>query len=385
MVAHGLAIALWLGSVALYGAAFFFPEVHRRHDFFWSGVAAFYGLVLWFDAAQISSTELLGHGASLALLGWLGWQTLTLRRKRTPLDLQTPLTDESWPTFWASLQRSGLGWAKATPLGRWLPEAWESPPAVDLAIAVAEIRASSLKDVDYEFVDELAGDPELESGARAIAPAEPTPAPMPSKPRSPKNKSKQPVGRSQPAPAAPKPAAPNSQPIPQPGRIAGLRNWLGNLVKARPSAKPSREVIEIPPRPSPLDRKRSKQEGSKQEGPKRKTSKRAVIDIPPRPSPLDRKRPSASAQPPQGADSSPDLGPAVTIVDATVVDAAPGESINREKADLETDGLEAIAPPSPAESAEPTTPIPAPEPRPAPPEASSENAWDNDDSNWIED
>ncbi len=368
MVAHGLAIALWLGSVVLYGAAFFFPEVHRRHDFFWSGVAAFYGLVLWFDAAQISSTELLGHGASLTLLGWLGWQTLTLRRKRTPLDLQTPLTDESWPTFWASLQKAGLGWAKATPLGRWLPAAWESPPTVDLAMAVAEIRASSLKDVDYEFVDELAGDPELESGTRAIAPAEPPPASMPPKPRSLKPrslkprspKSKQPMGRSQPTPTAPKPAAPTSQP----GQIAGLRNWLGNLVKARPSAKPSREVIEIPPRPSPLDRKRSKQKVSNGEGPKRKTSKREVIDIPPRPSPLDRKRPPAAAAPPD-----PDPSPAVTIVDTAAVESG-----------------DAIAPQTPLpEPATNNPPTPALENRPAPQDSSSESTWDNDDSNWIDD
>lgn len=385
MVAHGLAIALWLGSVALYGAAFFFPEVHRRHDFFWSGVAAFYGLVLWFDATQISSTELLGHGASLALLGWLGWQTLTLRRKRTPLDLQTPLTDESWPTFWANLKQSGLGFAKSTPLGRWLPADWQSPRGVDPAIAVAEIRASSLKDVDYEFVDELARPPVPESTPRAIAPKETNPA-MPPQPRSPKPKSKQPVGRSQPAPPAPKPAASNSQS--QPGKIAGLRNWLGNLVKARPSAKPSREVIEIPPRPSPLDRKRSEPRGSQQEAPKPKQgrSKREVIDIPPRPSPLDRKRPSAAAPPPQGTDTAS----AVTIVDTAVVDAATVENI-----DVETDGSEAIAPPSPpgdsppAEPVAPTPPTPAPEPRPATsetnPETSVDNTWDDSDSNWIDD
>jgi hypothetical protein len=92
MLAHSLAIAVWVGSLALYGAAFFFPEVHRRHDFFWSGVGAFYGLVLWFCAAQTSPTELLGQGASVTLLGWLGWQTLTLRRKRSPPNPGRPLS-----------------------------------------------------------------------------------------------------------------------------------------------------------------------------------------------------------------------------------------------------------------------------------------------------
>ncbi|MGI0484696.1 Ycf66 family protein [Pantanalinema rosaneae CENA516] len=89
MLAYILALAVGLGSFALYMAAFFFPEVHRKNDLIWSGVGMFYALVLWVCAERITGGVLLGQTASVALLGWLGWQTLTLRRQSTPLEQQT--------------------------------------------------------------------------------------------------------------------------------------------------------------------------------------------------------------------------------------------------------------------------------------------------------
>jgi hypothetical protein len=54
MLAYILAIAVAVSSLALYLAAFFLPEVHRKNDFIWSGVGLFYALVLWVcaDASQ---------------------------------------------------------------------------------------------------------------------------------------------------------------------------------------------------------------------------------------------------------------------------------------------------------------------------------------------
>lgn len=91
MLAYVLAFVVGLGSFSLYMAAFFFPEVHRKNDFIWSGVGLFYALVLWICAGRITGGLLLGQTASVALLGWLGWQTLMLRRQTTPLDQQTAL------------------------------------------------------------------------------------------------------------------------------------------------------------------------------------------------------------------------------------------------------------------------------------------------------
>lgn len=258
-----LAIAVWLGSLSLYGAAFFFPEVHRRHDFFWGGVGAFYGLVLWFSAVQTSPTELMGHLASVVLLGWLGWQTLSLRRKRTPLDLQTPVTQDSWPTLGRRLKQRSLDLLRATPLERWLPEVEEGRLPGDPAIATSEIRASSLKDVDYEFVDELAPSPRQAKSAGsmgyipesiALEPAKPPSSTPARAARSPRPSTPQ----TAPAPKNPQnsPKPPSTRAKQQPAkvraRLAGLKAWIGDVMGAKTSPKSKRAVIEIPPRPSPL-------------------------------------------------------------------------------------------------------------------------------------
>lgn len=91
MLAYILAFLIGSGSFALYMAAFFFPEAHRKNDFIWSGVGLFYALVLWVCAERITGGLLLGQTASVALLSWLGWQTFLLRRQVAPLDQQTPL------------------------------------------------------------------------------------------------------------------------------------------------------------------------------------------------------------------------------------------------------------------------------------------------------
>jgi hypothetical protein len=91
MLAYLLALVVGFGSLAIYLAAFFFPEIHRKNDFIWSGVGLFYALVLWIFAPRITGGLLLGHVASVALLVWFGWQTLSLRRQLTPEVQQTPI------------------------------------------------------------------------------------------------------------------------------------------------------------------------------------------------------------------------------------------------------------------------------------------------------
>jgi hypothetical protein len=91
MLAYILALAVGFGSVGLYIAAFFFPEVHRKSDLIWSGVGMFYALVLWVCAGRITGGVLLGQIASVALLGWFAWQTLLMRREMVPVAQQTPI------------------------------------------------------------------------------------------------------------------------------------------------------------------------------------------------------------------------------------------------------------------------------------------------------
>jgi hypothetical protein len=104
MLAYILALAVGLGSFSIYMAAFFFPEVHRKSDFAWSGVGLFYALVLWACAGRITGGLLLGQMAGVALLGSFGWQTLVLRRQVTPVAQQTPI-----PAAAANLQVAAAG------------------------------------------------------------------------------------------------------------------------------------------------------------------------------------------------------------------------------------------------------------------------------------
>jgi hypothetical protein len=95
MLAYILAILVGSGSVGLYIAAFFFPEIHRKNDFIWSGVGFFYALFLWIYARQITGGILVGQTASVALIGWFVWQTVKLRRQIVPVNQQTPLPGKS--------------------------------------------------------------------------------------------------------------------------------------------------------------------------------------------------------------------------------------------------------------------------------------------------
>jgi len=91
MLAYILALAVGLGSFSIYMAAFFFPEVHRKSDFTWSGVGLFYALILWACAGRITGALLLGQMAGVAMLGSFAWETLTLRRLVAPVAQQTPI------------------------------------------------------------------------------------------------------------------------------------------------------------------------------------------------------------------------------------------------------------------------------------------------------
>ncbi|WP_424100950.1 Ycf66 family protein [Moorena producens] len=95
MLAYLLALVIALGSLVFYLAAFFLPEVHRKYDFIWSGVGLFYALVLWICAGRITGGVLIGQIAGVSLVGWLGWQTLTLRRALIPIDQQTPIPSQA--------------------------------------------------------------------------------------------------------------------------------------------------------------------------------------------------------------------------------------------------------------------------------------------------
>jgi hypothetical protein len=79
MLTYLLALAVAIASLALYAIGFFFPGLKRENDLIWSGVGLFYALVLWVFAGQVRGGVLLGQMASVALIGWLGWQAFVWR------------------------------------------------------------------------------------------------------------------------------------------------------------------------------------------------------------------------------------------------------------------------------------------------------------------
>jgi FtsZ-interacting cell division protein ZipA len=80
MLPYALAIAVGLSSSILFLTAFFFRDIHRQDDFFWSGVGLFYALVLWFCATSVTGAILLGQLAIVALLTAYFWQMFKLRK-----------------------------------------------------------------------------------------------------------------------------------------------------------------------------------------------------------------------------------------------------------------------------------------------------------------
>ncbi len=128
MLAHILAVLVGTSSVGLYIAAFLLPEIHRKQDFIWSGVGLFYALTLWVYARQELGGILVGQIASVALLGWLGWQTIALRRQLIPVSQQPPIPETTKPPARLGVNRST---AIATqPTAKVATPARSAPPAV---------------------------------------------------------------------------------------------------------------------------------------------------------------------------------------------------------------------------------------------------------------
>lgn len=315
MLAYILAIIIAVGSFSFYMAAFFVPEIHRRQDFFWSGMGMFYAVVLWFCAGRITGAVLLGQTASVALLVWLGWQTLALRRDLTPETVKTPAS-------WRDLQH----WLKAgqKKLSQYFQTgslfAGVSAVWTDIAIAIATMRnrvAGPKGPARSSTVPPLRRSPayefETETGKGESIPTEfatvstsprskpprkdlqQTPVLTKTEPASPaSNEPKQPsetttsgevspktsaepppkvskaeVGKpsespsqNEPAktvaetPRPPKVATPSStRKLPsRPSRLTTVKDWFGDLAQNFRKPKPKRAVIEIPRRPPSIPR-----------------------------------------------------------------------------------------------------------------------------------
>jgi hypothetical protein len=98
MLAYILAVLVGAGSVGLYAAAFFLPEIHRKNDFIWSGVGLFYALFLWIYAHQVTGGILVGQTSSVLLMGWFAWQIVKMRRQLVAVERQAAIANPTRAT-----------------------------------------------------------------------------------------------------------------------------------------------------------------------------------------------------------------------------------------------------------------------------------------------
>ncbi len=162
MFAHVLAVLLGLGSLLFYLAAFFYPEVHRRSDFLWGGLGLLYSAVLWFGAGQMTSLVLLGQMVAVALLLGLGWQTLTVRRQKTPVYQQTPIV--LTPEVVGGWAKSKLNELRIVPDENVRPVRLERRAIEGAAVLNARLDPRRRPAYDYEFVEDGAGLAEVQQG-----------------------------------------------------------------------------------------------------------------------------------------------------------------------------------------------------------------------------
>ena len=139
MLAYVLALVVGFGSIGIYLAAFFFPEIHRKNDFIWSGVGFFYALVLWVSAGRITGSVLLGQASGVALLGWSVTQTLSLRRQLTPRQQQTELPSVEEVKNTVQEKVSNLGLTQRLPQMLKRASGTKAPTATGEAMPVANI------------------------------------------------------------------------------------------------------------------------------------------------------------------------------------------------------------------------------------------------------
>lgn len=189
MLAHLLAIAVASGSLGFYGSLFLVQSVYRsKSDFVWCGLGLFYALVLWVCAGRITGGVLLGQTASVALLGWLGWQTFNFRRT-VPLNAapEPPLINQD-SVIGRLIRRFRQAPTPeiSTPAPTPTPQSTESssPTTTEGEAAIAPEAESIIESVEpKEPTEAVVQEPETAAEPESVATSEPpqtiAPPPMP--------------------------------------------------------------------------------------------------------------------------------------------------------------------------------------------------------------
>ena len=381
-----LAIVIATGSFAFYMAAFFVPEVHRKSDFVWSGVGLFYAGVLWFCAGQMGGAEVLGQTASVALLAWLGWQTLLLRRTTTPAPQQTPLrfgsartakqrlTASTRPAMEYEFVEDGVVETEAEPSQAITVDRTGTlvVPAAVVLNETSDRESNRGPDRRADGGPDRVPDGGAAQGLGQEQGEQPDPEVVPPPPQEPPAPD---AGIATPSPSpevAVSPPSVSAAPVSEPqsrNLLSGIRSILGR------KQKPSQPMVELPPRPPSIPKAGSTAKKGGQpmvELPprppsipglgKKKKGSQPMVELPPRPRSIP--RPGKDESTPPEADA-----------EATEVDESSTKDAGLSDADAiaATDAKEAATPADVTSSAAPAV------------MQNADEDFDDEDSNWPDD
>ena len=156
MLPYALAIAVGLSSSFLFLTAFFFKDIHRQDDFFWSGIGLFYALVLWFCASSIRGAVLLGQLAVVSLLIAYFWQVIKLRDAVSHPEKRENLDSFSIVSFWQNLlKRSPVRSTPTSPGDNTVTEVAEKRDSAEKISAVEETTDKVVSTVTTAPKDEV--------------------------------------------------------------------------------------------------------------------------------------------------------------------------------------------------------------------------------------
>ena len=401
MLAYILAITVAIGSFSFYMAAFFVPEMHRRQDFFWSGLGLFYAVVLWFCAGRLTGAVLLGQLVSVVLLGGLGWHTLALRRDLTPELVQTPVTWDDIQKLSQDLQRLVRQYGRLDDIANFGRATWgaitqivtnwrdraAAIPAADTPAEVPPLKRSPAYEFETAPGDGQAVPTEFATVASRQRPTQqPVASPESSATKELAEDAETAIAETTTAPSDDAEAAtPRIEPA-APEATAAPRDVTDEATTASPSAAPSAApespttpprqtaAAAVPPRPAPSSQFSDQRspELARQTNPvtgimnwvgnligagRKPKPERGVIEIPPRP-PSIPKDPNATR--PKSETSTPA--------------SRPSRSTKSPRAVIDIPPRPPSIPRSPA----------APSEVPAPDSALSDQSTDEADTNWVD-
>lgn len=182
MLAYILAIAVGSIGLILYLTAFLAKKIHRKDDFLWSGVCAFYALVLWVCAERINGAVLLGQTAAVIVIIAFATESLNLRKAIANPEKIAELQDFSVAEWLLSLAGGLVSLVRKpktkpvttpTPSKTPQPAATEtkvedSTTATEIASELLEVKEEQENKIEEDTIEEVKTEEKIISDIEAV-------------------------------------------------------------------------------------------------------------------------------------------------------------------------------------------------------------------------